>query len=88
DLKSFLLNQYEKEKLTSSEADQIIQRLKAFSSSDLYESNKAIMKLVADGFSFKREDRSQKDIWIYLIDFAETNNNDYKFVNQLEILGY
>ncbi len=88
DLKSFLLNQYKKEKLTASEADQIIYKLKSFSASDLYESNKAIMKLVADGFSFKREDRSQKDIWIYLIDFAETNNNDYKFINQLEILGY
>jgi type I restriction enzyme R subunit len=88
DLKTFLLNQYEKEQLTPSESDQIIHKLKTYSSSDLYESNKAIMKLVADGFSFKREDRSQKDIWIYLIDFAETNNNDYKFVNQLEILGY
>lgn len=87
-LKTFLLNQYHKEQLTSSEADQIIHKLKTYSSSDLYESNKSIMKLVSDGFSFKREDRSHKDIWIYLIDYAETNNNDYKFVNQLEILGY
>ena len=46
------------------------------------------MKLVADGFSFKREDRSQKDIWIYLIDYSEKNQNTYKFVNQLEIIGY
>ncbi len=88
DLKTFLLNQYKAENLTPTEADQIIHKLKIFSSSDLYESNKSIMKLVADGFSFKREDRSQKDIWIYLIDYAETNNNNYKFVNQLEILGY
>ncbi|MCI5056810.1 MAG: type I restriction endonuclease subunit R [Flavobacteriales bacterium] len=88
DLKTFLLTQYKSEKLTLSEADQIIKRLKTYSSSDLYESNKSIMKLVADGFSFKREDRSQKDIWIYLIDYSEANNNDYKFVNQLEIVGY
>ncbi|SFS84581.1 type I restriction enzyme, R subunit [Zhouia amylolytica] len=88
DLKTFLLTQYKNEKLTPSEADQIIKRLKTYSASDLYESNKSIMKLVADGFSFKREDRSQKDIWIYLIDYSETNNNTYKFVNQLEIIGY
>ena len=88
DLKTFLLTQYKSEKLTPSEADQIIKRLKTYSASDLYESNKSIMNLVADGFSFKREDRSQKDIWIYLIDYSEANNNDYKFVNQLEIIGY
>ena len=88
DLKSFLINQYKKERLTVSEADLIIRRLKILSASDLYESNKAIMKLVADGFSFKREDRSQKDIWVYLIDFSKGNKNNYKFVNQLEILGY
>ncbi|EMQ95189.1 Type I restriction-modification system, restriction subunit R [Xanthomarina gelatinilytica] len=88
DLKTYLLSQYKNEKLTPSEADQIIKRLKAYSASDLYESNKSIMKLVADGFSFKREDRSQKDIWVYLIDYSVTNNNTYKFVNQLEIIGY
>ncbi len=88
DLKSFLLSQYKSDNLTISEADQIVRQLKTYSASDLYESNKSIMKLVADGFSFKREDRSQKDIWIYLIDFSEQNKNSYKFVNQLEIVGY
>ena len=71
DLKSFLLNQYKVDKLTESEADQIIRQLEVFSSSDLYESNKAIMKLISDGFALKREDRSQKDIWVYLIDYSE-----------------
>jgi type I restriction enzyme, R subunit len=88
DLKAFLLNQYKADKLTESEADQIIRQLEVFSSSDLYESNKAIMKLISDGFALKREDRSQKDIWIYLIDYSEKNNNTYKIVNQLEIIGY
>ena len=68
DLKVFLLNQYKADNLTESEADQIIRQLEVFSSSDLYESNKAIMKLISDGFALKREDRSQKDIWIYLIE--------------------
>ncbi|MFT6923847.1 MAG: type I restriction enzyme R subunit [Crocinitomicaceae bacterium] len=88
DLKDFLLAQYKAFNLTEQEADQIVRRLESFPSSDLYESNKSIMKLVSDGFGFKREDRSQKDIWIYFIDYQETNNNTYKFVNQLEITGY
>ena len=88
DLKSFLLNQYKSDNLTELEADQIIRQLEVFSSSDLYDSNKAIMKLISDGFALKREDRSQKDIWIYFIDYSEKNNNSYKIVNQLEIVGY
>jgi type I restriction enzyme, R subunit len=88
DLKAFLVNQYRVDKLTESEADQIIRQLEVFSSSDLYESNKVIMKMISDGYALKREDRSQKDIWIYLIDYSESNNNNYKIVNQLEITGY
>ena len=88
DLKTFLLNHYKADNLTESEADQIIRQLEVFSSSDLYESNKAIMKLISDGFALKREDRSQKDIWVYLIDYSEKNSNTYKIVNQLEITGY
>ena len=88
DLQAFLLNQYKSDKLTESEANQIIRQLDVFSSSDLYESNKAIMKLISDGFVLKREDRSKKDIWIYLIDYSEKNNNTFKIVNQLEITGY
>lgn len=88
DLKSFLLSNYKNENFTEQEADSIIRRLQLFSSSDLYESNKAIMKLVSDGFVFKREDRSKKDIYIHLIDYSEKDNNIYKIVNQLEIYGY
>ncbi len=88
DLKSFLLEQYRPENLTESEAEQIIRELKTFPSSDLYESNKAIMKKLSDGFNFKREDRSQKDIWIYLIDYSNADRNIYKVVNQMEITGY
>lgn len=35
----------------------------------------------------KEKTHNQKDIWIYLIDYSEANNNTYKFVNQLEIVG-
>jgi len=69
DLKTFLLTQYKKEGLTETEADSIILQLKRLSSFDLYESNKTIMRWLADGFILKREDRSQKDIHIELIDY-------------------
>src|SRR5690606_17122529 len=88
DLKQSLLERYANEGLTEVEADGIIRQLQSFPASDLYEINKAIMKLISDGFNLKREDRSQKDVWIYLIDFENTDNNSYKIVNQLEIEGY
>lgn len=88
DLKNFLLSQYKDDGLTQTEVNSIIRKLELYSSSDLYESNKAIMKLVSDGFTFKREDRNEKDVWIYLIDYSEKDNNTYKIVNQLEIYGY
>ena len=70
DLKQYLNNQYGKENITTSEIDSIIRKLEVFPSSDIYESNKAIMKLVSDGFLLKREDRSQKDLYIQLIDYS------------------
>jgi len=70
DLKNYLLNRYKREKLTEIEAQSIILQLKTLSSADLYESNKKIMRWLADGFILKREDRKQKDIHIELIDYS------------------
>ncbi|MCF8389759.1 MAG: hypothetical protein K9H12_03635 [Bacteroidales bacterium] len=63
DLNAFLKEKYEDEKITSSEIDSIIRDLKTYPASDLYESNKNIMKRLSDGFIFKREDRSKKDLY-------------------------
>ncbi len=87
DLRHFLLQQYHEEGITEMEVQSIILRLKTLPSSDLYESNKTFMRWLSDGFSLKREDHKQKDIWIYLIDYSPANQNTYKFVNQLEIIG-
>ena len=111
DLKNFLLTQYAEQGITVNEIRSIILQLKSLSSSDLYESNKTFLKMLADGFILKREDRNQKDIYIQLINYAGLNkhrqpnedevisiaaeseeqyppdNNIYKFVNQLEIIG-
>ncbi len=111
DLQTFLLTQYAGQGITVNEIKSIILQLKSLSASDLYESNKTFLKMLSDGFILKREDRSQKDIYIQLINYAGLNkhrqpdadqlisiaaepeevypadNNIYKFVNQLEIVG-
>ena len=87
DLREFLMSRYRENGITKNEVESIILRLKTLPASDLYESNKGFMQMLSDGFSLKREDRSQKDIWIYLIDYSAENRNTYKFVNQLEITG-
>ena len=46
------------------------------------------MHWLRDGFVLKREDRSQKDLFIQLIDFEEPENNRFHIVNQLEIEGF
>ena len=71
DLRNFLNKQYANDGITSGEIENIIRQLEAYPAGDLYESNKALMKLVADGFLLKREDHTQKDLYIQLIDYSE-----------------
>ena len=70
DLRAFLAKQYADDGITPQEIDAVVNQLEAYSAADLYESNKAIMKLVADGFLLKREDHTQKDLYIQLIDYS------------------
>jgi len=86
DLQNYLLSKYSKDEITVNEIKSIIRKLELFPSSSLYESNKTIIKLISDGFIFKREDRTKKDLFIELIDFEELENNTFKFVNQMEIM--
>jgi type I restriction enzyme R subunit len=71
DLRAFLARQYAKDGITSGEIESVIRQLEAYSTADLYESNKAIMKRVSDGFLLKREDRDQKDLYVQLVDYAD-----------------
>lgn len=88
DLRAFLSERYSTEGITQAEIEQIIRKLEVLPASDLYGSNKAFMKLVSDGFQLTREDRSQKDLFIHLIDYSHEDRNHYKIVNQLEITGF
>jgi type I restriction enzyme R subunit len=88
DLRDYLFRQYSAEQITEQEVEQIIRDLEKFPASDLYESNKAIMKMVSDGFLLKREDRTKKDLFIRLIDYSPVDANVYRCVNQLAIQGF
>ena len=88
DLRTFLSAKYREEGITHSEIEGIIRELEQLPASDLYESNKIFMKKLSDGFLLKREDRTQKDVFIQFIDYSDADQNIYKVVNQLAIKGY
>ncbi len=88
DIKEYLFGRYSGSGITLNEIESIIRSLELYPSSALYESNRAIIRLIADGYVLKREDRSRKDLFIQFIDYDCLDNNRFKIVNQLEIIGY
>ncbi|WNL11530.1 type I restriction endonuclease subunit R [Aliarcobacter cryaerophilus] len=88
DLKEYLKTRYKNENIRESEIAGIVRKLQNYPASDLYDSNKAIMKLISDGFILKREKADDKDIYIEFINYDDVNSNNFKIVNQLEIMGY
>ncbi len=84
DLLIYLLTKYKNKQLTANEARSIVLQLKTLPASDLYESNKTILRWLSDGFILKREDRNQKDIHIELIDYngleAQLASPDLDFI--------
>ena len=88
DLRKYLRERYAGDGITDNEIESIVTKFERLPASDLYGSNRSFMKLVSDGFLLKREDRSQKDLFIHLIDYTPADRNIYKIVNQLEIQGF
>ncbi|WP_417738968.1 type I restriction endonuclease subunit R [Rosistilla oblonga] len=72
DLRAFLTKRYAADNITDGEIDAITRQLDALNAADLYDSNKTICKWVSDGFLLKREDRKQKDLYIQLVDYAQS----------------
>lgn len=66
DIKEYLRTRYASDELTESEIDSIILSLRTVGGT-LYEANKTIMSMLADGFVFNREDRDKKDIFIEFV---------------------
>ena len=87
DLKKFLKFKYKSDLITNYELSKIVKDLLLPSAFDLYESNKFILNLIANGLLLKREDRTKKDLYIQLIDYDNVENNSFKFVTQMEIQG-
>ena len=85
-LSTFLLHRYAVDGITESEIATIITQLKNISGSD-YDANKRMLDLICNGFTFRREDKNQKDLFIQLIDFEEPERNFFEIVNQVEIQG-
>ncbi|ODS87491.1 MAG: type I restriction endonuclease [Chryseobacterium sp. SCN 40-13] len=88
DLSDFLLSRYPD--LEAIELETLINELAYQPASNLYDSNKYIGKLLADGLIFKRNNPSKKDLHIRYIDIDSTSllkTNRFKIVNQLEIQG-
>ncbi len=85
DLRAFLLARYKD--LEEIELESIINEIAFQSASNLYESNKYICKLLADGLIFKRNNPAKKDLHIRYIDVENIKANSFKIVNQLEIQG-
>lgn len=87
DLAAFLRARYAEEGITKGEIKSIIRRLESLPAADLYDSNKAIHKLVADGFLLKREDRSKKDLYVQLIDYRGLTEMRPPREGELEFIG-
>ncbi|WP_294287229.1 HsdR family type I site-specific deoxyribonuclease [uncultured Chryseobacterium sp.] len=88
DLSDFLLSRYPD--LETVELETLINELAYQPASSLYDSNKHIGKLLADGMIFKRNNPAKKDLHIRYIDVDESSlleTNRFKVVNQLEIQG-
>lgn len=84
DIEAWLHSRYPD--LTDGEVARVIFTIKALLSPDLYEENRRIHNMIVEGFALKRDDASLQPTWIRLIDFDNPEANDFKIVNQVEIV--
>ena len=85
-LRNFLLFKYSSLNLTQNEITTVVNSIKNISSS-LYDENKAVLEIIHKGITLRRDDQTQKDVLIHLIDYENPENNFFNIVNQLEIQG-
>ena len=87
DLWIYLKSRYVAEGITPLEIERVIAKLTADNSAPLYQQNVQTYRLMTEGFTIKREDASQPDLFVEVIDFKDVDKNIFKIVNQLEIKG-
>lgn len=86
-LTAFLKKKYANNNITENEIEQIILSLKSISNTPLYNANKITFRKIVEGEIYKRDDRTQKDFFLQLIDFDDISNNIFKVCNQVTIKG-
>lgn len=84
DIESYLMSRYAD--ITEGEIQRVVLILKAQQTQSLYEENKRVLNMIVEGFPLKRDDASKPALWIRLIDFENPTKNDFKIVNQVEIV--
>ena len=84
DLEAYLRSAYPD--ITQDEIERSILILKTPVSGSLYDENKRVLGMIIDGFPLKRDDATQPPLWIRPINFENPDLNDFKIVNQVEIV--
>ena len=84
DLEAYLRAAYSD--ITQDEIDRAIFTLKTPVSGSLYDENRRVLSMIVDGFSVKRDDSTQPSLWIRPVNFDNPEFNDFKIVNQVEIV--
>lgn len=87
DLQAYLLAKYATDGITQSEVESIIFSLVRASHDPLYDANREMLTKIREGFVFRRDDKTKKDLFVRLIDFDTPDANIFKVVNQVEIQG-
>ena len=84
DLEAYLRAAYSD--ITQDEIDRAIFTLKTPVSGSLYDENRRVLSMIVDGFPVKRDDSTQPSLWIRPVNFDNPEFNDFKIVNQVEIV--
>lgn len=84
DLEAYLRSAYLD--ITKGEIDRATLILKSPVSGSLYDENCRVFGMIVDGFALKRDDVKQPPLWIRPVNFEKPENNDFKIVNQVEIV--
>lgn len=89
DLRTYLRSRYRNDGITDTEVEAAIRVITQKQGGTLYAENRHTINLLMDGFSLKREDPAQPNLYIYPIAFNEANqkHNIFRVVNQFDIVG-
>lgn len=87
DLITFIKNEYKDKGITEKEIKRVVKGLKRVSANPIYDANKKIFKRIVDGEIFIRDDKTQKDFLLRLIDFDNIDKNIFRVCNQVIIKG-